>query len=306
VVEVRGGAYPRYIGSLQQAEGVPLDPTRTYAEQAGRWLAWYLGPVVAAGAVGAAMAVHRMLRPRGDRTRRGDEGGASVGPAPPAAFLTVFALVTLVYLQRPSIVADQMWATRRFLPVTIPGLVLLAAWATSEVGSRVRIGSTPTGPLLRSVGTAAAAMALAFELFMAWPLLGARDQLGMLRATDRLCAALPADAAVLVAADGRLDATLPATLRARCGVPTAVVRGKGRAGITRSLLPAARRAGRQLWVVAGSPARLVEAGGTPGHPDGFRIETANPKLAAETLTRPPRRLVTELFVFIGSPASSGP
>ena len=59
------------------------------------------------------------------------------------------------------------------------------------------------------------------------------------------------------------------------------------------------------WAMAGSPERLREAGGALQRPGAFRIETSNPKLAAETLTRPPRRLVTEQFVFLGSPADPG-
>ncbi len=41
-------------------------------------------------------------------------------------FLLFFGSVTLLYLWSPKIFPDLIWMLRRFLPMTVPGLVLLA------------------------------------------------------------------------------------------------------------------------------------------------------------------------------------
>ena len=59
-------AQTQYITFLQKANGLPLDGTRSYAEQTMSWFSWYYGPItVALGVLGVAFGVHRLLR-RGD------------------------------------------------------------------------------------------------------------------------------------------------------------------------------------------------------------------------------------------------
>jgi len=97
---------------FQRAQGMPIDPTRTYAESTVTWLALYLTwPVVLLAMVGFALATRWALRRR-----------------PLWALVVVGALVpTLLYLFKPEIVPDQIWAIRRFESVTLPAFALAAA-----------------------------------------------------------------------------------------------------------------------------------------------------------------------------------
>ena len=113
------------VGQFQQAEGYPVDPTRTYAEHTITWLSYYLTwPVLALATLGLAIIVWRTFTTR------------------PVAvvFLGAFAVPTLVYLMRPAIVPDQLWAIRRFEPITLPGLAIAAGvgawWLVGWVGRR--------------------------------------------------------------------------------------------------------------------------------------------------------------------------
>ncbi|RMI02855.1 hypothetical protein EBM89_19990 [Cellulomonas triticagri] len=116
---------------LQQAAGQPLDAARSYDEQTLAWVAWYLGvPVVVLGFAGLALLARR----------------AVAGRDPAATLLVAVIGVAAVFpLVRVSITPDQIWAVRRLLPATFPGLLLaatvaLAALAGSGVRRRWRYG----------------------------------------------------------------------------------------------------------------------------------------------------------------------
>lgn len=104
------------VGQFQQLEGYPVDPTRTYAEHTITWLSYYLTwPILALATLGLGLIVWRTLTSR------------------PVAvvFLGALAVPSAVYLLRPAIVPDQLWAIRRFEPITLPGLAIAAgvgAW----------------------------------------------------------------------------------------------------------------------------------------------------------------------------------
>jgi hypothetical protein len=113
-LEQSSGSPIPLVGGLQAREGVEVDATRRYAEFSLRWLSWYLHPMVLLGGIlGTGVAVRRALLGRARYL---------------AAFLGVFLVTSVVYLWRPSITPDHIWAMRRFLPVTIPGLLLLGFW----------------------------------------------------------------------------------------------------------------------------------------------------------------------------------
>ena len=115
------------VGQFQQMEGYPVDPTRTYAEHTVTWLSYYLTwPILAIATLGLAIIVWRTFTSQ------------------PIAvvFLGALAVPTLVYLLRPAIVPDQLWAIRRFEPITLPGLAIAAGvgawWLVGWVGRRFR------------------------------------------------------------------------------------------------------------------------------------------------------------------------
>ena len=90
------------IASYQQANHLPVDPTRTYAEQSLHWVFWYVGvPVVILATVAAALLARRCLR-----------GQAPTWTLP----LITFAWTIVTFLYRPAITPDQPWASRRLSP----------------------------------------------------------------------------------------------------------------------------------------------------------------------------------------------
>ncbi len=117
-----GNANPPYVAWLQQAEGDPVDGTRTYAESTVTWMSYYLTwPILLLGVAGFAIAAWRW--------GRGGRGWA----VPLAGFLAP----TVLYLVRPSIVPDQVWAIRRLSASGITGFVFAAAIGGAAIAARV-------------------------------------------------------------------------------------------------------------------------------------------------------------------------
>jgi hypothetical protein len=140
------------VGGLQAREGLEVDATRHYAEFSLRWLSWYLHPMVLFGGIlGTGVAVRRALLGRARHM---------------TAFLGVFLVTSVVFLWRPTITPDHIWAMRRFLPVTIPGLLLLGFWWTGVLveQSRERVAQ----PLLPSPPQALRRLAGVFALVLAY------------------------------------------------------------------------------------------------------------------------------------------
>lgn len=99
------------VASFQNAEHYAIDGTRTYAEHTVTWMSYYLTwPLIAAAAIGLAVLAWRAVGR--------DASGLT--------FLGAFAVPTVIYAVRPEIVPDQIWAIRRFEPITMPGLAIAA------------------------------------------------------------------------------------------------------------------------------------------------------------------------------------
>ncbi len=121
---VPGSAQEWFVAAFQRAAGVPVDGTRSYDEMTVVWLFWYVGPAtLVLAALGAALLARR-----------------SVGLRRPelVAFLVVIGVPSLLYLVRPSITPDQIWAMRRFLPAVLPGLLLCAGWLAARLVESAR------------------------------------------------------------------------------------------------------------------------------------------------------------------------
>jgi hypothetical protein len=218
-------SYTHYITFLQKANRLPLDGTRSYAEQTLAWFSWYWGPVtLALGVLGVAFAAHWLLR-RGDLRL--------VAP------LGMFLVAALLYVTVPSIVPDQVWAMRRYLPVVIPGLLLAAAAVLSLLARRWRAGTVLAGLL-------AGAM-IAVPVYVSAPLFTVRDGFPQLVEVENLCANLPADAALVLT--GSLAKTYQQTARSYChDVPVTGLGQPARAQLG-ALQAAALAHGRRLYVL---------------------------------------------------------
>jgi hypothetical protein len=247
VQEARGLSprQPTAVASLQEAAGLPVDPLRSYDELSLEWLTWYLGPVaVALGLVGFTALVYRTLV----RHRTPAEARAALAGL---AFLLVFGASTALYVWRPSIIPVQYWATRRFLPVTIPGLLVCAAWLAAAVPR----------PRARAVVGAVVAVALLLP-----PLLflrghaTEREYVPMLAITEQLCEELRPDDAVVLLGGGRIATGLPQTLQIFCEVPVAVVDAETTRAELAAAADAAADEGRRLVLLSPVPDPVVADG----------------------------------------------
>ncbi|MFW2513103.1 hypothetical protein ACNI3K_04940 [Demequina sp. SO4-13] len=195
------------VEGFQSSQGLPIEPTRTYAESTVTWLSYYLTwPLVVLAFLGLGLATYRMVR---------RDGGWAV-------FLGAVMAPTLIYLWRPSIVPDQLWAIRRFEPATMPGFVLAAAAAAWALTGLAR---TPAARALWRRGAAGLMVALPLTTWVSivpgdeYPVSGAvnvtsREMSGARAQLDELCGIDPGRPIVLVGTSSHYG-----SLRVMCDVP---------------------------------------------------------------------------------------
>jgi hypothetical protein len=290
------------IASYQRSNHLPVDPTRTYAEQSLHWVFWYVGvPVVILATVAAALLARRCLR-----------GQAPTWTLP----LITFAWTIVTFLYRPAITPDQPWASRRLVPAVLPGFILLAVWASSwlvgwlnehgyagvpSVGSGIvlaaalvlppsmttfGLGVKTGGPL----GITLTADGLAFKTTYG----------GELGAVDGLCAAIPKDSSVVIV-DGPVADRFTEIVRGMCGDPAVRVTPSGRppdASVVQSIVRGIRQAGRRPVLLAASASELQPYRGLVR-----KVMTLTTTMDSSTLVTPP--LTTkplELSIWMWEPA----
>ncbi len=188
-----GSGQEWFIASAQRAAGVAVDGTRSYDEMTVNWLVWYLGPVtVLLAVIGAAL----MLR------------GAILHWRPEVVvFLATVGVPALLYLYRPAITPDHIWAMRRFLPAVLPAVLLCAAWVLPPVFRASRTRG-------RRVGAWALVVSILLAPLVTWGTLVATTEYGG-RADQvaTVCAQVQGGRVVVVR--GSSPPWLP-TLRIRC------------------------------------------------------------------------------------------
>ncbi len=206
-----GNANPPYVAWLQQTAGDPLDGTRTYAESTVTWMSYYLTwPILLLGLAGFAIAAWRWAR------------GARGWAVPIAGFLAP----TFLYLLRPSVVPDQVWAIRRLSASGVTGLVVAAAIAGTAIAGRIaRRVDREVG---RSTWQAIAAVICLAPVITWFPFapgvtsfpigwasaMRVPEQAGARAQLDTLCAYIDDRPVVLVGTDSHFG-----TIRVGCDVP---------------------------------------------------------------------------------------
>ncbi len=253
------------LAGYQRANHLPVDPTRTYAEQSLHWVFWYIGaPAVILATVAAALLSRRCLR-----------GQVPAWTLP----LITFAWAIVTFLYRPAITPDQPWASRRLVPAVLPGFILLAVWASSwlvgwlnrhgyagvpSVGSAVVLvvalllppSMTTFGLGVKTGGSSGITLTadgLAFKTTYG----------GELGAVDGLCAAIPKDSSVVIV-DGPIDDRFAQIVRGMCGDPTARVTPSDHPPdptVMREIVQRIRQAGRRPVILAGDASELKPYGG---------------------------------------------
>ena len=227
------------IAKLQAAEGLAVDVPRSYDELTMRWLSWYLGPVtLALGVLALAWLTARLLRGRDLRL---------------APFVLIVGLATAVYVWKPGIFPVQYWASRRFLPVSFPGLLLLAVLLCDRAftwGRAVRTG-------LRRAAAPAAALAgasvLAFPLALLPGATLPRSYDGLVPAFEAMCGSLLPEDVVLLVGGAPVTTGLPQAVQGYCGVAAASAGPTTTAADVTEVAAGARAQGRRLVLLSPVP-----------------------------------------------------
>ena len=288
--KVRGPASP-YVAALQRLESLPIDPGRLYAENSLYWVIWYLGvPALLLGVVGLAMVTRQCLRAL--ITWR-DAGGAARAWALPVAIIGwgLFAV-----LWQPNTVPDQPWASRRLVPVILPGLVVLAVWVASWLIGRAHArGAGLTAVALATacfvVALAEPPAAITFGIALSHPanpatrtalsgLAFRRTGVGQVIAVERLCGAIPRNSSVLLL-DKVAARAFAQVIRGTCDVPAGVVSSSA-PGAASAILAGIERAGHHPVLLASRASELVPYGA----PSNEIVNLATQQ-DAHLLTRPP-------------------
>jgi hypothetical protein len=269
-----GRAQADYVAALQRMAGLRVDPARLYSEDTLYWVIWYAGiaTVLLAG-FGAAVLIYRCLRAL---LAWHDSSGTELNWALP---LAVIIGGSAAVLWQPFTVPDQPWASRRLVPVVLPGLILIATWAAAWLTRRAwhrGAGSVTTAAVgafcvvamvLPSISTS-----FGFGLTHAGSRGGLRPTAGGLAqhrvgaheadAIRSLCSALGRSSSVVIV-DRRVAEVFSQVIRGMCGVPVAWVRPGAPPAVTDAVLTGIDRAGRRPVVLGSRPDQVGAFGGSP-------------------------------------------
>ncbi|HEY6277318.1 MAG TPA: hypothetical protein VIX86_13415 [Streptosporangiaceae bacterium] len=249
------------------------------------WVFWYLGvPAVLLGALGAALLARRCL-----------QGRAPSWILP----LMVFGWIIVTVLLRPAITPNHPWASRRLVPGVLPGFILLAVWASAWLVGWLR--ERGYDRVLRAgLATACAAVLLLPGAITAYGLglksggpagirlvangLATRVSYpGEIRAVNRMCAAIPAGASVVIISS-EITQRLAQVIRGMCGDPAA---GVAQPGAVPAVVRGIEQAGRRPVLLASSPALLTPYGGPVSQVMALRSQKdARTRLVAPRNTLP--------------------
>jgi hypothetical protein len=266
-----GGGFANYIEFLQAARHLPIDGSRSYDELSVKWLYWYVGiPAVVLGVLGLAGLLARTVRSLEPRL---------VLP------MTMWVTTAALYLTKVSITPDQIWGSRRLLPVVFPLVLLGMAIALGWLLGQRLWGRLAAGVLVIVVAwnTVAASDGL-------W---GVRQGVPQLAEVQGLCRALPEDAAVV--AVGSLANNYLQTIRSYCQVPAAGM-PKPDPALFRQTSQAVAASGRVLYAVAPKAGQLP---GVPSNAAAFSHIQA-PHWNATLTTPPCCRSLDDRSLFVGA------
>jgi hypothetical protein len=300
-----------YVGLLQQTEHLRLDPARTYAEDSLYWVIWYVGaPAVLLGGFGVALLVRRCLRAL--LTWR-DPAGTWRNWALP---LMIICSGSAAVLWHPNIVPDQPWASRRLVPVVIPGMIICATWAAAWLAGRARErGARPvTAALVGLFCVGALAVptvttSFGIGLTHSGPSGGLRPATGgmalrqtgsgQLDAVRGLCASIGRSSSVVIV-DRVVAHQFTQVIRGMCGVPVAWMIGQSATSVT-SVLNGIVAAGRHPVLLAARRSQLTALGGSP-----VRVLDLKTTQDPHELTQPPTTpWPIRYVVWMSAPRSPG-
>lgn len=299
-----------YVASLQQLEHLPVDPGRTYAEDTLYWVIWYLGlPAVLLGGFGLALLVRWCLRAL--ISWRDPSGLARIWGLP----LAIICCGSAAVLWYPGTVPDQPWASRRLVPLVLPGLILCAIWASAWLRRLARSRGAGQGAASVAAAFCVAALLVPAAQTTFGVGLGHTGQGGAARTTASglalqrtgqgqygavagLCSSIGPTAAVVIV-DRPVAQRFSQVIRGMCGVPVAAMAGPPATAV-RGVLSGIASAGRRPVLLGSRPGQLAGYGGSP-----VRVVDLATTQDPHTLTQPPTTLWPAHYVIWMSAPSGG-
>jgi Dolichyl-phosphate-mannose-protein mannosyltransferase len=273
------------IVDLRNPQFAPEQRIRTFSEQTVPRLDLFVGAATLAGGIlGAAFVTRRVISDPSD---------------PRLPFLLLFGVTTTLYVWQPSIAADMVWFLRRFLPVTIPGLILFSMVLTQEL-MHLRWRVAKAGAVLLIVGGLALPLALLpNHIFQ-------RTHVALATGLQQACARLGPDAAIVIVQSSNIvngpQYRYPQALQAFCRVPVATAPPGLGSSFYRTLATEWKQRGRRLELVADLPQALSAA---PGRAQILQQSTYR-VLERTYINRPTKYVVKELILFVKPvPADAG-
>ncbi len=268
-----GGA--GYVAQVQQYLGMPLDPTRSYYENATRWLSWYFGwATLALALAGAIYLAYQLSRGRELRWM--------------PAFL-VFVGMSAAVLLRPSITPDHPWADRRFVPVVLPGVVLLAFVIVAVVArraARVPVWELSAVRFIQAMVVAAAVIVVVLPTW--WGsrhVFTSQTEQGEVALVNKVCDQLRPGDAVLTFGNAA-SSTWPGTLRIMCGVGTGYLDGRDNQASLARIFDRVRGEGGRLMILVDGQRDEAGVPGTVAWPATPTAQLSTHEVGHTLVTRP--------------------
>jgi hypothetical protein len=203
--------------------------------------------------------------------------------AAPAMVVTVLlGLLGLgsLYLWRPSITPDQLWASRRYVPAILPAFALLATLPLGWVLDRARPARNWRVAVVSVLG---AALVIA-PAVSTWPLRQLAQQRGYVGVMLEACDLLGEDATVLVV-DPWSAVVLPSAVRAWCDVPVGVPGPAFDDASMQRLVVAAEAQGRRVVLLSADGPALGSAANAAGtlRSTGAALDRTSPEQTLASL-----------------------
>ncbi len=271
-----------YVAGLQRLEHLPVDGARQYYESSLDWVLWYLGiPAVLLAVAGAAVLGRRLVRAA--LAWRDPLPAARVWGLP--YLIISWSVVTVLW--DPAVLATQPGASRRLVPVVLPGLILLGLWASTLL--KARAAELGARRVTAAIAGACCVLAMAIPAFVTSvnpgfaprPAVSAHSSGlsklisrlrfrgvavsatygGSIAATTRLCSAIGPGASV-VFVDAETAQQLGQVVRGMCGEPAASVAGASAVTIEQ-VVTSIEQAGRRPVLLGASRSRLTLFGIVP-------------------------------------------
>ena len=231
----------RQVAALQRLERLPVDGLRQYYESSLYWVFWYLGvPAVLLACAGAATLGRRLVQ----AVLEGRDSAVRWWGLP--FLITAWSVVTVLW--DPAVVPWQPTASRRLVPVVLPGLVLFAVWMSSRLTARASALGASRAVVALTGTCCVLALAIPALVTTLNPGLAAQPSVGRyssslsklvsrvrlrgvgasatyggsVSAASALCAAIGPSASV-VFTDSSTAATFAPAVRGLCGQPAALL-----------------------------------------------------------------------------------